>query len=48
MTDILLINPNTTASITDLVLRNAKRFAAKGTKLRVSMKSFTRDMRRAV
>ena len=25
MTDILLINPNTTASITDLVLKTAKR-----------------------
>src|SRR6478609_591389 len=34
MTDILLINPNTTQSITDLVLRNAKRFASKGTRLR--------------
>lgn len=34
MTDILLINPNTTQSMTDLVLRHAKRFAAKGTKLR--------------
>ena len=29
MTDILLINPNTTQSITDLVLKTAKRFAAK-------------------
>jgi Asp/Glu/hydantoin racemase len=34
MTDILLINPNTTQSITDLVLRTARRFAAKGTRLR--------------
>ena len=34
MTDILLINPNTTASITELVLKTAKRFASKGTTLR--------------
>ena len=40
MTDILLINPNTTASITDLVLRNAKRFASKGTKLRAVTGAF--------
>jgi allantoin racemase len=40
MTDILLINPNTTASITDLVLRNAKRFASKGTTLRAVTGAF--------
>lgn len=40
MTDILLINPNTTASITDLVLRTAKRFAAEGTKLRAVTGAF--------
>ena len=34
MTNILLINPNTTQSITDLVLQHARRFASKGTKLR--------------
>ena len=34
MTDILLINPNTTQSMTDLVLTHARRFAAKGTRLR--------------
>jgi allantoin racemase len=34
MTTLLLINPNTTASITDLVLKTAKRFASKGTVLR--------------
>jgi allantoin racemase len=34
MIDLLLINPNTTSSITDLVLGTAKRFAAKGTRLR--------------
>ncbi len=33
MTDILLINPNTTASITELVLKTARRFASKGTSL---------------
>jgi allantoin racemase len=40
MTDILLINPNTTQSITDLVLRNAKRFASKGTRLRAVTGAF--------
>jgi len=40
MTDILLINPNTTASITDLVLKTAKRFAAKGTNLRAVSGAF--------
>ena len=40
MTDILLINPNTTASITDLVLRTAKRFASKGTNLRAVTGAF--------
>jgi Asp/Glu/hydantoin racemase len=34
VTSILLINPNTTQSITDLVLQHARRFASKGTKLR--------------
>jgi Asp/Glu/hydantoin racemase len=34
MTEILLINPNTTQSITDLVLKTAKTFAGNGTKLR--------------
>ena len=40
MTDILLINPNTTASITDLVLKTAKRFASKGTTLRAITGTF--------
>jgi len=40
MTDILLINPNTTASITDLVLKTARRFASKGTKLRAVTGAF--------
>ena len=40
MTDILLINPNTTASITDLVLKTAKRFASKGTSLRAVTGAF--------
>jgi Asp/Glu/hydantoin racemase len=40
MTDILLINPNTTPSITDLVLKNARRFAAKGTRLRAVTGTF--------
>jgi Asp/Glu/hydantoin racemase len=40
MIDILLINPNTTASITDLVLKTAKRFAAKGTNLRAVTGAF--------
>ncbi|HZQ01251.1 MAG TPA: aspartate/glutamate racemase family protein [Reyranella sp.] len=34
MTTLLLINPNTTASITDLVLKHARRFATKGITLR--------------
>lgn len=34
MTTLLLINPNTTQSITDLVLKTAKGFASKGTSLR--------------
>ena len=40
MTYILLINPNTTQWITDLVLRNAKRFASKGTTLRAVTGAF--------
>jgi allantoin racemase len=40
MTDILLINPNTTQSITDLVLKTARRFAAKDTKLRAVTGAF--------
>ncbi len=40
MTTLLLINPNTTPSITDLVLRTAKRFATKGTKLRAATGAF--------
>ncbi|MFI5001865.1 MAG: aspartate/glutamate racemase family protein [Reyranellales bacterium] len=40
MTEILLINPNTTASITDLVLKTAKRFASKGTRLRALTGAF--------
>jgi Asp/Glu/hydantoin racemase len=40
MTDILLINPNTTQSITDLVLRTARRFAAKDTRLRAVTGAF--------
>jgi Asp/Glu/hydantoin racemase len=40
MTTLLLINPNTTPSITDLVLKNAKRFAAKGTRLRAVTGAF--------
>src|SRR5260370_994938 len=40
MTDILLINPNTTASITELVLKTARRFAAKGTNLRAVTGAF--------
>ena len=40
MTTLLLINPNTTASITDLVLKTAKRFAAKGTTLRAVTGAF--------
>jgi allantoin racemase len=37
---LLLINPNTTASITALVLKHAKRFAAKGTTLRAATGAF--------
>ena len=40
MTEILLINPNTTPSITDLVLRTAKTFASKGTTLRAVSGAF--------
>ena len=40
MTQLLLINPNTTQSITDLVLKHAKRFAAKGTTLRAVSGAF--------
>ncbi|MBM3647321.1 MAG: Asp/Glu racemase [Alphaproteobacteria bacterium] len=40
MTDVLLINPNTTPSITDLVLKAAKRFAAKDTRLRAITGAF--------
>ncbi len=40
MTTLLLINPNTTASITVLVLRTARRFASKGTKLRAVTGAF--------
>jgi Asp/Glu/hydantoin racemase len=42
MTEILLINPNTTQSITDLVLKTAKGFAAKGTRLRAVTGPFGR------
>jgi len=37
---LLLINPNTTASITALVLKHARRFAAKGTNLRAVSGAF--------
>ena len=40
MTNILLINPNSTASITDLVLRTAKGFARPDTKLRALTGAF--------
>jgi Asp/Glu/hydantoin racemase len=40
MTTLLLINPNTTASITDLVLKHARTFAAAGTKLRARTGAF--------
>jgi allantoin racemase len=40
MTEILLINPNTTQSITDLVLKHAKTFASKGTTLRAVSGTF--------
>ena len=40
MTDILLINPNTTQSITGLVLKTAQGFASPGTKLRAVSGAF--------
>ena len=40
MTEILLINPNTTRSITDLLLRTAKTFASPGTTLRAVSGAF--------
>src|SRR6478609_6278514 len=40
MTEILLINPNTMKSMTDLVLRTARAFAAKGTVLRAVTGAF--------
>src|SRR5437899_4696741 len=40
MTEILLINPNTTQSITDLVLETARRFASKDTTLRAVTGAF--------
>ena len=40
MSTLLLINPNTTQSITDLVLKTAKHFAAKGTTLRAVTGAF--------
>ena len=40
MSTLLLINPNTTASITDLVPKTAKRFASKGTTLRAVTGAF--------
>jgi Asp/Glu/hydantoin racemase len=40
MTEILLINPNTTTSITDLVLRTARTFASPGTTLRAVSGAF--------
>lgn len=40
MTDILLINPNTTRSITNLVLKTARAFAGKGTRLRAVTGAF--------
>ncbi len=40
MTRLLLINPNTTQSITDLVLKHAKRFATTGTSLRAVSGAF--------
>lgn len=40
MVDILLINPNTTASITDLVLETATGFASPGTRLRAVTGAF--------
>jgi allantoin racemase len=40
MTTLLLINPNTTPSITDLVVKHAKTFTSKGTKLRALTGAF--------
>jgi allantoin racemase len=40
VTELLLINPNTTKSITDLVLKHAKTFASNSTKLRATTASF--------
>ena len=40
MIDILLINPNTTRSITNLVLKTARTFASKGTRLRAVTGAF--------
>jgi Asp/Glu/hydantoin racemase len=40
MTELLLINPNTTQSITDLVMKHARAFAAAGTKLRAVTGAF--------
>jgi allantoin racemase len=40
MTELLLINPNTTQSITDLVLKHARVFAAPGTTLRAVSGAF--------
>ncbi len=40
MTELLLINPNTTQSITDLVLKTARQFAATDTKLRAVSGAF--------
>lgn len=40
MTEILLINPNTTRSITSLVLKTARSFAARRTRLRAVTGSF--------
>ncbi len=40
MTELLLINPNTTQSMTDLVLKHARQFASKGTKLRAITGAF--------
>ena len=40
MTEILLINPNTTASITELVLKTAETFASPGTVLRAVTGAF--------
>ena len=40
MTTLLLINPNTTGSITDLVLKHAKRFAGRDTSLRAVTGAF--------